>query len=109
MDGLERLHASLDQFFNGMALSDLPLGERVAEYFCDTVIGDGALRHLPADEVESFKSLMDYHLGMGIDDFDEELMREAFASRGHFILQQFVSSIFELKGRLRERLQATAH
>jgi hypothetical protein len=104
MHGLERLHASLDQFFNSMALNSLPIGERVTECFCETVIADGTLRYLPDDEVEGFERLMVYHLGVGVDDFDEDHMRDVFVTRDYLTLQQFVSALFDLKDRLRKSL-----
>ncbi|CAN7585401.1 hypothetical protein [Bosea sp. LjRoot237] len=106
MHGLERLHASLDQFFYSTTLNSLPIGERVAECFCETVIADGVLRYLPDDETEEFERLMLDHLGVGVDDFDEDHMRDLFATRDFFSLQRFISGLFELKGRLQKRLGA---
>jgi hypothetical protein len=106
MHGLERLHASLDQFFNSMALNSLPIGERVTECFCATVIADGTLRYLPDDEAEGFERLLVYHLGVGEEDFDEDHMRDLFVTRDYSTLHQFVSALFDLKDRLRQRLAA---
>lgn len=104
MHGLERLHASLDQFFRSMALNDQPIGHRVTECFCETIIADGTLKYLPASEAEGFEQLMKYHLGVGLNDFDEDYMQELFVTRDYFTLNQFVSSLFDLKGRLHDRL-----
>jgi hypothetical protein len=104
MHGLERLHASLDRFFESMALNTLPIGERVTECFCETLIADGTLRYLPDDEVQDFEGLMKYHLGVGLDDFDEDHMRDLFVTRDYFILRDFVSALFKLKDRLRQRI-----
>lgn len=104
MHGLERLHASLDRFFESMALNTLPIGERVTECFFETLIADGTFRYLPDDEVPGFEKLITYHLGVGMDEFDEDYMRDIFVTRDFDILRGFVSYLFDLKDRLRQRI-----
>ena len=108
MHGLEVLYGSLDRFFYEMALSTLSIGPRAAECFCDTVIADGVLRHLPEIELASVNELLETHLGSGIDDFDADNMRALFATREDRLVEHFTSYLFALKGRLQERIVAAA-